>query len=204
MEFWYHFQLFRPKSLVFLDSLSLTSHAQTANTTHSILKICLKPAHYFSLSPLNHYNSFYLLFSLTPLHFNRTARILLKYKSERCSLLLKTIQWFPCHSEQQSFIVPEKVGSLLLLWMHFLLLYPSHIALESPWCPYCSLLLIALLPNILMVYSIMSLRSLLKGQLILITISTIAYCCVTCHCIFLSCLFFFIVHITIETKQDPP
>ena len=78
----------------------------TVNTTHSILKICLKPDHYLSLSPLNHQNSFYVLFSLTPLYleslFNRTARILLKYKSECSSLLLKTIQWLSCYAEQET------------------------------------------------------------------------------------------------------
>ena len=59
-----------------------------------------------------------------------------------------------------------------------------------------------------MVYSIISFRSFLKGQLMnkVILNHHIYNCILLCNlslCIFLSCLFFFIVHITIENKQDP-
>ena len=64
------------------------------------------------------------------------------------------------------------------------------------------------LPNIPMVYSIISFRSFLKGQLMnKVILNHYIYDCILLGnlslCIFLSCLFFFIVHITIKTKQDP-
>lgn len=74
--------------------------------------------------------------------FNKAAGILLKYKSECSSLLLKTIQWLPCYSEQETeFYSAEKVGSLLLHENPLPDLYPfTHfIGVTLMFC--CSLLL---------------------------------------------------------------
>jgi len=142
-------------------------------------------------------------------HSHRTARILLKYKSERSSLLLKIIQWLPRYSEQQTKFYSAWKGRLPFTSLNaLLLLYPSLIALGSPWCFCSSFLLKVLLPNIPMVYSIISFRSFLKGQLMnKVILNHYIYDCILLGnlllCIFLSCLFFFIVHIIIENKQDP-
>lgn len=162
----------------------------TVNTTHSILKICLKPDHYLSLSPLNHQNSFHVLFSLTPLYleslFNRRARILLKYKSERSSLLLKIIQWLPRYSEQQTKFDNAWKGRLPFTSLNALpVLYPSLIALESPWCFCCSLLrkfFFQISPWFIPLSPLdRSSKVSLWIKWFLITIFTIAYCWVTYH-----------------------